>query len=257
MKYPIVLVHGILLKDVLHFKAFGKIEKMLKAQGYCVYTADHDGLGTIQSNAEQLRSFVNRVLEKEGAERVNMICHSKGGLDSLYMIDRLSMSKKIASVTFLCTPHKGSPIATRLYDMPKILRNSLALWLNFIYKILGDKRPNALEVCRSLKSTPEDILKCFDHHDGIYMQSFASELETSRDDFVMGIPLIFSRMHEDAPSDGMVSYHSSQYANFRGNCIEGSISHSQIVDFCVGKSKKEKIYSFYCELCKELEHLGY
>ena len=257
MKYPIVLVHGIILKDFWHFKAFGKIEKILKEQGYHVYTADHDGLGTIQSNAEQLKEFVNRVLEKEGVKRVNLICHSKGGLDSLYMIDRLSMSAKVASVTFLCTPHKGSPIATRLYEMPKWIRNSLAIWLNFVYKLLGDKRPNALEVCRSLKSTPEDILKCFEPHDGIYMQSYASELSSSRDDFVMGIPLIFSRMYEQVPSDGMVSYHSSQYANFRGNCIEDSISHSQIVDFCTGKSKKEKIYTFYSTLCAELASFGY
>ena len=114
MKYPIILVHGIILKDFLHFKAFGKIEKILKNAGYHVYTADHDGLGTIQSNAEQLKCFVNRVLSIEGVDRVNLIAHSKGGLDSLYMIDRLSMSDKVASLTFLCTPHKGSPIATRL-----------------------------------------------------------------------------------------------------------------------------------------------
>ena len=141
--------------------------------------------------------------------------------------------------------------------MPKIIRNSLAFWLNLIYKILGDKRPNALEVCRSLKITPEDILKCFEPHDGIYMQSFSSELEKSKDDFVMGIPLIFSRLYESAASDGMVSHHSSQYGNFRGNCIEGSISHSQIVDFCTGKTKKEKIYTFSRALCKELEDLGF
>lgn len=257
MKYPIVLVHGIILKDFWHFKAFGKIERILRSEGYRVYTADHDGLGTIQSNAEQLRCFVEDVLAREEVDRVNLIAHSKGGLDSLYMIDRLSMNEKVASLTFLCTPHKGSPIATRLYDMPTIIRNSLALWLNFVYKMLGDKRPNALEVCRSLKITPDDILKTFEPHDGIYMQSFASELEQSKDDFVMGIPLMFSKMYESAPSDGMVSHHSSQYGNFRGNCIEDSISHTQIVDFCAGKSKKEKIYTFYRTICEELTQLGF
>ena len=257
MKYPIILVHGIILKDFWHFKAFGKIEKILKNEGYHVYTADHDGFGTIQSNAEQLKAFVQRILMLEGVQKVNLIAHSKGGLDSLYMIDRLSMSDKISSLTFFCTPHKGSPIATRLYDMPKILRNPLAFWLNLLYRLLGDKRPNALEVCRSLKTTPVDILRCFEPHDGIYMQSFSSELASSKDDFVMGIPLIFSKMYESAASDGLVSHHSSQYGNFRGNCIESSISHSQIVDFCVGKTKKEKIYAFYRMLCEELSELGH
>ena len=109
-KYPLILVHGIMLKDILHFRAFGKIEHILRKSGHSTYTSNHDGLGSIENNAAQLASYINNVLEKENADKVNIIAHSKGGLDALYMIDRLGMSKKVASVTFLCTPHKGSII---------------------------------------------------------------------------------------------------------------------------------------------------
>ena len=33
-KYPIILAHGIILKDFKYFKAFGKIEKILRAEGF-------------------------------------------------------------------------------------------------------------------------------------------------------------------------------------------------------------------------------
>ena len=118
-KYPIILAHGIVLKDFKFFKAFGRIEKRLKAEGYVVYTADTDGFGAIETNAEQLKSYICSVMEKHNADKVNVIAHSKGGLDARYMIEHLDMSDHIASLTTLCTPHKGSPIASAILRMPK------------------------------------------------------------------------------------------------------------------------------------------
>ncbi len=68
-RYPIVLVHGIVLKDIAFFKAFGRIEKTLKRLGYTVFTAKTDGFGTIENNAEQLARFVDDVLKREKTEK--------------------------------------------------------------------------------------------------------------------------------------------------------------------------------------------
>ena len=51
-KYPIILVHGVMLKDFWKFKAFGRIEHVLKEDGHLVFTSTHDGLGSIENNAE-------------------------------------------------------------------------------------------------------------------------------------------------------------------------------------------------------------
>ena len=256
-KYPIILVHGIMIKDILHFRAFGKIESVLRNEGNAVYTSDHDGFGRIETNAEQIRRYIEKILKLEGAEKVNIIAHSKGGLDSLYMIDRLLMAKKVASVTYLCTPHKGSLMATKLYSLPRPVRGFIAFWLNFWFKIFGDKRPDALGVCEELMHTPEGVIDCFYPHDGVFMQSYSTALKRSRDDFVMGIPLMFLRKWEDAPSDGLVTVESSKYRDYRGHCTDDSVSHSEIVDFMVSKKKKEKIYTFYKNLCRELEERGF
>jgi triacylglycerol lipase len=257
-----ILVHGIVLKDVTFFKAFGHIESLLREHGYSVYTSRTDGFGSIENNAAQLKAQIQEILQDKGVDKVNLIAHSKGGLDSRYMIERLNMAEHVASLTCLCTPHKGSKLATHLYAMPRVIKYPLAAWLHVWYRIFGDKHPEVLTVCRQLQYTPEGILESLNvssdtTFDGIFMQSYSTVMERGRDDFIMGIPHFFSRRWENgAPTDGMVSLESSQYANYRGHCVEGSISHSEIVDFMVKKSKKERIYAFYLSLCEELAKRG-
>jgi triacylglycerol lipase len=263
-KYPIILAHGIVLKDVKFFKAFGHSEKLLRENDYATYTAPTDGFGSIENNAAQLRDFIREIMAAEGVSKVNIIAHSKGGLDSRYMIDHLGMAEHIASLTFLSTPHKGSKLATNLYRLPRVIKHPIACYLHTAYRMFGDKHPEVFKVCEQLQYAPEGALETLHltlpdaTYEDIFMQSYSSTMAKSSDDFVMGIPLAFSRYFEKgAPTDGMVSAESSQYAIYRGDCLDGSVSHSEIVDFMVKKSKKEKIYAFYLELCEDLARRGY
>lgn len=253
-KYPIILVHGIILKDIAFFKAFGRIEKILKRQGYKVYTAKTDGFGTIENNAEQLKRHIQKILELEKAEKVNIIAHSKGGLDSVYMIEHLGAKDLVASLTTLCTPHKGSPIASLLLKLPKFIVKFIAFWINLIYRIFGDKHPNSLEVCKQLQLSDE----MYDSHipNGVYCQSYSTVMQKCRDDFIMSIPFIFSKRTESLPTDGLVSVESSKFGEYKGNCADRSLSHSQIVGFAFSKKKKERIFEFYSQLCDDLMQKG-
>lgn len=254
-EYPILLVHGIALKDGRIIKAFGKIEKKLKEQGYCVYVGKHDGFGTIENNAAQLKEQIKDVLAKENAEKVNLIAHSKGGLDCKYLIRELGMEDKVASLTTLCTPHKGSPVASKIMKLPKFMLKFVAFWVNFWYRIFGDKHPDAYEVCKQLQQ--HDDAESLPFSDKVYCQSFSTTIKKVRDDFVMGIPLVFSRYCEKSETDGLVPLDSTKFENYRGNCMPDSVSHSQIVDFMVRKKKREKIYSFYYAICRELADMGF
>ncbi len=256
-KYPIILAHGIILKDFKYFKAFGKIEKILRAEGCRVYTAKTDGFGTVEGNAAQLKVRIAEILQTEQTDKVNIIAHSKGGLDARYMIEHLGMEDAVASLTTLCTPHKGSQIATKISSMPKPVKKFIAFWVNTVYRIFGDKRPDALAVCEQLKSSPQAVTEVIDFSDKVYCQSYSAQMRRSRDDFVMGIPLMFSKRYENGATDGLVSEESSKFGSYRGECTSGSVSHSEIVDFMVKKSKKEKIYTFYIQLCRELAEKGF
>ncbi len=256
-KYPIVLVHGIVLKDSLFLKAFGRIEQILKEAGYRVYTGQTDGFGTTDTNAQQLYEEITRIIEETGCDKVNIIAHSKGGLDSKKMIMHYGMEDRVASLTTLCTPHKGSPVATAILKLPRPLLKFTAFWINLWYRLAGDKHPDSYAVCHELAlvRSVEESTRNFSRK--IYCQSYSTTLDRGRDDFVMAVPLMFSHYFEnDKPSDGLVSAESAAFGEYKG-AVEGSISHSEIVDFMAKKSKKEKIFAFYTDLCRDLAQRGY
>lgn len=170
------------------------------------------------------------------------------------MIQELGMENYVASLTTLCTPHKGSQMASKLLRLPKVLLYGFSFWINLTYRIFGDKKPNAYLVCKQLQSIPIETTCIFDQ---VYCQSYSTTLRRSRDDFIMGIPLIFSKHWENTSSDGLVTKESASFGTYRGDCIEDSISHSEIVDFMTKKKKREKIYQFYITLCEDLKNRGY
>lgn len=256
-KYPIILVHGIVLKEWRFVKSFGRIGKTLREAGYVVYSANTDGFGSIENNALQLKAQIEEILRNERAEKINIIAHSKGGLDSKYMICELGMKDAVASLTTLSTPHKGSRVATRLFGLPNWLKRVIAFWINLWYRIFGDKKPDALTVCRQLKESDDDGLDGLRVPDGVYCQSYSSTMEKSRDDFLMSIPLYFSHRWGDGATDGLVSVESAKFAEYRGDCLDESLSHTEMVGFSIKKKKRQKVYSFYLKLCEELTAHGF
>ena len=258
-KYPIVLVHGLALKDTFFMKSWGKIDRLLRIQGYDVYKCNVDGFGTVENNASQLKSFVSDLIENTGCGKVNIIAHSKGGLDSKYMINNLGMSGRVASLTTLCTPHKGSPVASMVMKFPKFAVKYLAFWINTAYRILGDENPDSFKACEQLQRNRNIETESLGAGGQILCQSFSASMkkEKKKNDFLMSIPNMFSRFIEkDSVTDGLVPKDSAIYGIYRGECLDDSVSHSEIVDFMLRRSKKDKIYSFYSALCEELVHAG-
>lgn len=48
-RFPIVLVHGLGMKDTFFMKSWGWIDRILRVQGYTVYKSNVDGFGTIDT----------------------------------------------------------------------------------------------------------------------------------------------------------------------------------------------------------------
>ncbi len=255
-KYPIILVHGLGVRHTKRIKAFGKIEKILDDAGYIVYVADIDGFGSIETNADQLKEFVLNVCEKENAEKVNLIAHSKGGLDSKYMITHLDMEEKIASLTTLCTPHRGSMIASWIWELPRWIKKIIAFFLNSFFKALGDSHPNSMRACEQLRKSDEseDTLR-FSYK--VYCQSYSTTLKRGKDCFLLGIPMKLYKHFEKTDNDGLVTAESAKFGNYRGDCLDISVSHAQIIDFFARRTQKEKVYDFYRRLCSELAEMGF
>ena len=235
-RYPIILVHGLAMKDTFFLRSWGRIDRILRSQGYTVYKSNVDGFGTVEGNAAQLKAEIDGILQETGAEKVNLIAHSKGGLDAKYMIQQLDMAHKVASLTTLCTPHRGTPIASFILRFPTFAVKYAAFWVNTAYRMLGDRAPDSFTACQQLQRTEDLAQETMNVGPGVMCQSFSAAMRPGSGDadFVMTVPLIFSRfLEKDKLTDGMVPQDSAIFGTYRGDCLDGSVSHTEIVDFMV------------------------
>lgn len=254
-RYPIVLVHGMMAKDFRFWRAFRGISGFLEAHGITVYVTNQDGVGAVSTNAVQLKEEILGILEKENCEKVNLIAHSKGGVDSRYMITHLDMAQHVASLTTLSTPHHGSGLSERLLKMPRFLAKIIAFFTNLFYRICGDRHPDMFQLGQDMTA---ESMNRFNRDTpnvpSVYYQSYSSAIEGKK--AILFIPYKVSRFCEQGATDGMVSVASSQWGNYRGD-IGNEIDHFKMAGVYGTKKQLSDIGLFYLHVVQELQSMGF
>src|SRR5947207_427484 len=102
--------HGLHIKtDQLHY--FRGIKSQLEGEGFVVRETNVGFASSLENRAHDLKPQIEGVLQETGSNKVHIIAHSMGGLDSRFMIAKLGMADRIASLTTIGTPHLGSAFA--------------------------------------------------------------------------------------------------------------------------------------------------
>lgn len=124
---PVVLVHG-LASNATTWTEYTKEDGYLATKGLRGFAAG-DGqaegqmltgdpsqplkqTNTIAQNAEELARYIAGVKRVTGAQMVDLIAHSMGGLISRYYIDRLMKDRDVAQLIMLGAPHGGTNCAS-------------------------------------------------------------------------------------------------------------------------------------------------
>lgn len=255
-KYPVVLVHGLAAKDFPFCRAFGGIANALRKHNVITYVTDQDGVGTIPNNAKQLKNQIEAFCKAQGCEKVNIIAHSKGGLDARYMISALDMSSRVASLTTLSTPHHGSKLSAALLRYPRWLIGHICFFINKFYWIFRDECPDILSAAKELTDTAmQDFNTVILNAPGVYYQSYSSQTSKANA-FLVFIPYQISRYCEQDETDGLVSVRSSQWGDYKGQ-IQGNLNHLQIIDLYGSKRKRQNVAVFYMHIITQLREMGF
>ena len=144
-KYPLVLVHGVFFRDNRVFNYWGRVPHTLKLHGATIYYGQHQSALTVKESARELSARIKLIVERSGCEKVNIIAHSKGGLDCRYAISEFGLAPYVASLTTINTPHRGCLFAERLlHAIPERIKNKVATAYNSTLKVLETKRPISL-----------------------------------------------------------------------------------------------------------------
>jgi triacylglycerol lipase len=91
---------------------FNGLRELLTERGFHVLMPELGRTHSIGQRAEQLRQAIGRWT----CEPVNIIAHSMGGLDARFLITKLGMTDRVASLTTIATPHHGSYFADWFVD---------------------------------------------------------------------------------------------------------------------------------------------
>ncbi len=266
LKFPVLLVHGMGFRDSRHLNYWGRIPAKLEENGCRVYYGNQDSNGTIASNGEFLAKKIKEIVEETGASKLNVIAHSKGGLDMRYAISTLKMSGYIASLTTISTPHHGSLTVDKLFQLPKFLIQFVAACSDLWLRICGDKHPDAYEVFKTFTTeAAEEFNRNNPDEPEVYYQSYAFVMKHVWSDMFMFVPGIVVKFFE-GPNDGLLAPRAVEWTNFRGVMTGSSnrgISHCDEVDMRRRKLTDKEgegirdITEFYVRVVDDLRKKGF
>lgn len=260
-KYPILMVHGVFFRDTRYFNYWGRIPAELEANGATIFYGNHASASSVADSAAELKARIAEIIAETGAKKVNIIAHSKGGLDCRYAIAKLGVADCVASLTTVNTPHRGCLFADYLLTkIPSDIQNKVANAYNSTLKKFGEDRPDFLAAVNNLTDSYCQRLNAeLPAPKGVYCQSVGSVLSKATGG---KFPLNFSYhlvKHFDGENDGLVSEKSfawgEKYIFLRPTQKRG-ISHGDMIDLNRENINGFDVREFYVDLVSDLKNRG-
>lgn len=259
-KHAIVLAHGFMGTDsqdpsVTNIWAFYRVAEALRRDGHVVHEARVQPFNSPQIRAGELAKHVDQALAeckaKTGcdATKVNIIAHSMGGLDSRVLVSKLGYGDRVASLTTISTPHRGSFIAdvgTNLVERDKANDALGKLFKAFGRTFTTDDLANDTNVRAALSALSEKASPAFNAENPddrrVFYQSWAGvsnvlaipnpkdydacegQIQTFRrrrdgmDALLSPVAAVVAHGTDLLPNDGMSTVASAKHGTFRG-CI--------------------------------------
>jgi pimeloyl-ACP methyl ester carboxylesterase len=106
---PVILIHG-WNSDASVWDEWSKLLGNDGIQFFPITFETDDECGTSNDHAQELVTITEQIKEMTGQDKVNIVGHSKGGLDARVYLD-LSNTDNVANLIMIGTPNAGSLIA--------------------------------------------------------------------------------------------------------------------------------------------------
>ena len=260
-RYPILLVHGVFFRDFRYLNYWGRIPEALESNGAVLYYGEHQSAASVAECGRELAERIESIVSETGCGKVNIIAHSKGGLDSRYAISECGADRYVASLTTINTPHRGCEFADYLLGkIPKSQQQAIAATYNRAFRKFGDENPDFLEAVGDLThSACERFNDAVSDKDGVIYRSVGSKLNHSsggRFPLNMSYHLV---KYFDGDNDGLVGEDSfkwgSDYRYLKVNGKRG-ISHGDMIDLNRENIQDFDVREFYIGIVKELKNMG-
>ena len=125
---PVLLIHGYNVGP----EVWTHWVDQLRLDGFiakAVYFQNDDDCGSSESHAFQLEEIVEQFKAETNSDKINIVAHSKGGLDARLYLANDPFNDSIEKLIMIGTPNHGSPLATGSLYIPPFI---YPLWQDFV-----------------------------------------------------------------------------------------------------------------------------
>jgi len=261
-KYPILLVHGFMFRDLRYFNYWGRVPSELVRNGATVFYGEHQSARPIAESAKELAERIRTIVRETGCDKVNIIAHSKGGLDCRCALHREGVAPLVASLTTVNTPHRGCLFADHLLNIaPEAFKNKVSSAYNTALRCLGDTDPDFIAAAQDL--TKEACLRYdaeFTQPDGVFCQSIGSIVNRAQGG-AFSLNYSYHLVERfDGRNDGLVGEESFAFGErYQLLTVKGDrgISHGDIIDLNRENIPEFDVREFYVGLVNDLKKRGF
>ncbi|MCE5228075.1 hypothetical protein LLG95_00570 [bacterium] len=197
----------------------GIADCLLKSGVSAVYTAALPPGGSVEERASTLARFIAETVREE---KLHLIAHSLGGLDSRHYVAHLGGAERVVSLTTLATPHRGSSLADLTSDLINPVLKLVGklgrrTWMEELRRSTAahhDLRPSS---CAAFNARTPDV-------DGVVYHSWAGAPPREALHGLLEVPAAVLERLEGGLNDGFVSLASAKWSGWRGSVPADHIS---------------------------------
>ncbi len=264
-KYPLLLVHGVFFRDFKRLNYWGRIPDELEQNGAEVYYGNQPSAASVKESAHILAERIREIVRETGCEKVNIIAHSKGGLDIRAALAFEDIAPYVASVTTVNTPHGGCRFADFLLGTAsEEFRSKVASTYNAAARLLGDREPDFLAAVGDLTAAScaalnDETAGEAAHTEGILCRSIHSRLDhATSGQFPLNCTYLLAKWFDGA-NDGLVSDDSARWGEDHTLLTASGkrgISHGDMIDLNRENIPGFDVREFYVEWVADLKERG-
>lgn len=262
-RYPILMVHGIFFRDWQYFNYWGRIPAELIRNGATVFYGNQQSAQSISDSAKELATQIRSICETTGAEKVNIIAHSKGGLDCRCAIQEYGAAQYVASLTTINTPHHGCGFVD---DLLKKVPASTAQWIarryNAVFAKLGDVSPDFL---RGVQELTEENCRVFHAAHpclpNVAYLAVMSKMHSARSaPFPLWLGYLLNKKR-GGENDGLVPVESAKLEGVPFVMVpetkKRGVSHGDMIDLMRENIPGFDVREWYSQLVQQLKRNGF
>ncbi|MDZ7715819.1 MAG: alpha/beta hydrolase [Balneolaceae bacterium] len=260
IKYPVLLCHGYgAIASLVKPSPLYDVAMLMRTHNVLAFAPNIVPYAKIEIRAESWVEVIKTLVADSNYEKVNIVAHSMGGLDIRYALSHLAISDKVASLTTVSTPHRGTSLAELTLKTPDAIKDKLADFLDWMgNRIFPEGKSDSVGSAKQL--TRNYVQEVFNPNtpdsDDVPYYSFSSAIGKGTNQPITVVNR-FQNNHifeQEGINDGMVSVESSKW----GEHIKTSnLSHLEQMNLRIKEDRKPLFRTFWLEVLNHLQEKGH